>query len=135
MAECRAADRLRVTAQDHHRRFSATARQPRISTLARCGQANRAYSHQSSPGNQVNRKTDWAEYERLSQVLRQLRLEAGLTQVEMAKRLEVPQSFVSKYESGTRHLDVIELRHIVTALGVPPGVVLNRIDPSWLRTT
>lgn len=82
----------------------------------------------------MNRKADWAEYQRLCQILRQLRVEAGMTQVEVAKRLQVPQSFVSKYESGERRLDVIELRHVADALQVPPGALLERFDPTWLRT-
>jgi transcriptional regulator with XRE-family HTH domain len=73
-----------------------------------------------------------AEYQRLCQLLRDLRQEAGLTQVEIAERLNVPQSFVSKYESGERRLDVIELGHVATALGLPMRVVLERFDPGWV---
>lgn len=57
-----------------------------------------------------------AEYQQLCALLRQLRLVAGLTQVQVAERLDVPQSFVSKYEAGERRLDVIELRHVAAAL-------------------
>ncbi|MGK3201098.1 helix-turn-helix domain-containing protein [Amycolatopsis sp. MEPSY49] len=41
-----------------------------------------------------------AEYQRLCALLRELRLGAGLTRVQVAERLEEPQSFVSKYEAG-----------------------------------
>ena len=51
-------------------------------------------------------------------MLRQARVDAGLTQVEVAKRLKVPQSFVSKYESGERRLDLVELRDVCQAVGV-----------------
>jgi hypothetical protein len=36
-------------------------------------------------------------------------MKAGLTQVEAARALKRPQSFVSKCESGERRVDVIEL--------------------------
>lgn len=36
----------------------------------------------------------------------------------MADRLDLPQSFVSKYESGERRLDIVELRVVCQALGV-----------------
>lgn len=68
------------------------------------------------------------EYQRLCALLRELRQEAGLTQVQVAAELGVPQSFVSKYESGERRLDVIELRHVATALGVNLQVVLERLE-------
>lgn len=41
--------------------------------------------------------------------LREAREAAGLTQVEVAKRMKKPQSWVSKCESGERRVDVIEL--------------------------
>lgn len=67
------------------------------------------------------------EYRRLCAVLRELRQEAGLTQVEVAMRLDVPQSFVSKYESGERRLDLVELRHVGMALDVPLSTLLQRL--------
>ena len=42
--------------------------------------------------------------------LRQARKDAGLTQVEVARRLGRTQSFVTKAERGERRLDVVELR-------------------------
>ena len=68
-----------------------------------------------------------AEYQRLCALLRELRQEADLTQVQVAAQLDVPQSFVSKYESGERRLDVIELSHVAKALGVSLRDVLERL--------
>lgn len=68
-----------------------------------------------------------AEYQQLCALLRDLRREAGLTQVEVADKLSVPQSFVSKYESGERRLDVIELRHVATALDTTLETVIGRL--------
>lgn len=59
-----------------------------------------------------------AENKRLIALLRDYRERVGLRQVEVAQRLEVPQSFVSKYESGERRLDLIELRQVCAALGI-----------------
>jgi transcriptional regulator with XRE-family HTH domain len=73
-----------------------------------------------------------AEYQRLCALLRDLRQEAGLTQVEVAARLEEPQSFVSKYESGERRLDVIELAQVAEAMGVPMRAVLGRFEARWV---
>lgn len=42
----------------------------------------------------------------------------GLTQMDLAARLQKPQSFVSKYESGERRLDLVELQQICSAVGI-----------------
>lgn len=59
------------------------------------------------------------EQERLVGLLRQLRLDAGLRQEDLARKLKRPQSFVSKYEIGQRRLDLVELREICRALDIP----------------
>ena len=51
-------------------------------------------------------------------LLRELRVENGLTQTMLAERLGKPQSFVSKYESGERNLDLIEIYRICEACGI-----------------
>lgn len=58
------------------------------------------------------------QQKRLQALLRQSRREAGLRQVDMAERLGVPQSFVSKYESGERRLDILELRACCAVFGI-----------------
>ena len=50
-----------------------------------------------------------ARYRAFLARLKSARLEAGLTQVQVAKALGKPQSFVSKCESGERRVDVVEL--------------------------
>jgi transcriptional regulator with XRE-family HTH domain len=68
------------------------------------------------------------EYERLTLVLREMRKEAGLTQVEVADLLSVPQSFISKYEAGQRRLDLIEVSRVALALGSTLHAILKRLD-------
>lgn len=48
----------------------------------------------------------------------------ALTQAQVAQRLKRPQSFVSKYESGERQLDVVEFVAVCKALGVLPAEVM-----------
>lgn len=57
-------------------------------------------------------------YKVLLACLREAREGAGLTQAEVAERLDMSQSQVSKCERGERRLDVIELREWCGALGL-----------------
>jgi transcriptional regulator with XRE-family HTH domain len=66
--------------------------------------------------------------EQLLLLLRLVRTEAGLTQTDIAQRLKQPQSFVSKYESGERRLDILELREVCQAIGVPLPEFIKRLD-------
>ena len=52
---------------------------------------------------------------------------AGLSQVELAARLGMPQSYVSKVERCERRLDVIEFCEIARAIGINPGDLLGEI--------
>ncbi len=51
-------------------------------------------------------------------LLRQARLDAGLRQSDVARKLGKPQSFVSNYESGERRLDLLELQAVCEVGGV-----------------
>jgi transcriptional regulator with XRE-family HTH domain len=51
--------------------------------------------------------------------LRKARLDAGLTQAEVASKLGRPQSFVSKSESGERRLDLVEVESFAKLYGRP----------------
>lgn len=58
-------------------------------------------------------------HQKLCDLIRRTREEKGITQLVLADRLEVPQSFVSKVETGERRLDILELRAVCFALDVP----------------
>jgi transcriptional regulator with XRE-family HTH domain len=68
------------------------------------------------------------QHQRLCELLAEARDAAGLTQVELARRLERPQSFVSKYENGERRLDVVEFMAVAKAIGVEPCSILEALD-------
>lgn len=57
------------------------------------------------------------EHVYLCQRLRQVRVDAGLTQADLAERLNKPQSFVAKVETQERRLDVIEFAKWMAACG------------------
>jgi len=67
-------------------------------------------------------------YEKLRMMLVEAREAAGLTQVELAGRLDRPQSFVSKIERGVRKMDVIEFVEIARAIEFDPAAFLRKLD-------
>jgi transcriptional regulator with XRE-family HTH domain len=79
---------------------------------------------------QVEKSIYSEDYQRLTALLRQLRLDVGLKQTELAERLGEHQSFVSKYEAGERRLDLVELRMICAELGTPLVELIARWDSS-----
>ena len=79
------------------------------------------------------RSTHTRDYRLFREYLRSVRRQAGLTQKEVAKALGVHQSYVSKYETGERRLDVVELRRICRALKVPLGAFITRLDKRLSR--
>ncbi|MGI8605524.1 MAG: helix-turn-helix domain-containing protein [Verrucomicrobiales bacterium] len=50
------------------------------------------------------------------ELLKETRVVKNLTQADVAGRLDVPQSYVSKYESGERRLDFVETALVCQAL-------------------
>lgn len=68
------------------------------------------------------------EYARVLEVLIRARKKHGLTQHAVATALGKPQSFVSKYESGERRIDLVEFFCIVRALGEDPLTLLTEME-------
>jgi transcriptional regulator with XRE-family HTH domain len=64
----------------------------------------------------------------LAALLRKLREETGMRQVDLAEALGEPQSFVSRFESGERRLDVLELRAVCRALKLSLDEFIRRFE-------
>jgi transcriptional regulator with XRE-family HTH domain len=69
----------------------------------------------------------------LGEVLVRARERAKLKQADVAARLGLPASYLSKIESGTRRLDVIELIRIAEAMGIDPAELVREVN-SVLRS-
>jgi transcriptional regulator with XRE-family HTH domain len=67
-------------------------------------------------------------YQALPKLLIEARQQSGFLQAQVAAQLQKPQSFVSKYESGDRRLDVIELMEILKVLGIDIHEFLNLLQ-------
>ena len=76
----------------------------------------------------MSKSTFTTEYAVFRDLLRELRTEKGLTQVQLSETLGMPQSFVSKYETGERRLDVIELREVCQSLGTTLAAFAKKLD-------
>jgi transcriptional regulator with XRE-family HTH domain len=67
------------------------------------------------------------EYAALREQLHKARLDAGLTQRELAARLDVPHSWVAKVENGERRIDLVEFCWFVAACGGNASKELSRL--------
>lgn len=68
------------------------------------------------------------QQKKLLVLLRGVRIDAGLTQSELASRLGTDQTFISKYESGERRLDILELREVCQVVGTDFVAFIRRLD-------
>lgn len=65
---------------------------------------------------------------RLTTLLRDMRVEAGLTQTELAERIGRPQNVVSRFESDNHRMDILEIREICLALGITFEEFARRLE-------
>lgn len=65
--------------------------------------------------------------QRLCAILRRERIRVGLQQKELAERISRNQSFVTRYETGQKILDVHELLEICRALPYDPHLVVDEL--------
>jgi transcriptional regulator with XRE-family HTH domain len=65
---------------------------------------------------------------RVGRVLRELRQQAGLRQADVAEKLERPQQYVQKFESGGQRLDLWELQQVCRAIGVSLSAMVREFE-------
>ena len=82
----------------------------------------------------MSRYTASPAQRRLRELLREVRTEAGLRQEDLARLLRQSQSFVSKYESGERRLDLLELQQICEAVGLTLEQFVRKFEGSLDET-
>jgi len=68
-----------------------------------------------------------SKYRLVPALLRELRESAGITQRELAARLNVAQNTIHRMEIGSRRCDVLELIDWAKACGASPRTVLDRL--------
>jgi transcriptional regulator with XRE-family HTH domain len=66
-------------------------------------------------------------YQCLIQSMVAARQSAGMRQLDLAKKLGKPQSFISKMETGERRIDVIEFLVIARAMGTDPLQLISEV--------
>jgi len=68
------------------------------------------------------------EYQIFIDFIKLKRNQKGLTQLDLANKLGVTQSFISKCERGERRLDLIETRKIANAIGIQFSELILEIE-------
>jgi transcriptional regulator with XRE-family HTH domain len=74
------------------------------------------------------KSTPRAHREILTTLLKEVRLSKGLTQTQVAQRLQKPQNYISNYEQGERRLDVLELRDVCQAMGTTLTQIVRKLE-------
>lgn len=78
------------------------------------------YRSDMGPGNSIAQQ--------VREALVRARVDQGMTQDALAKKLGKQQSFVSNYERGERRIDVGEFVELSAALGVDAASLLSAIE-------
>jgi transcriptional regulator with XRE-family HTH domain len=82
----------------------------------------------------MEKSTFTREYKAVCTLLREAREQAGLTQVDIAARIDETQSHVSKCERGERRIDLVQLRVFCRAIGIPLSEFVSRFERRIARS-
>lgn len=81
----------------------------------------------------MEKSTHSQGYTALKSELRRVRESAGLSQRDLAAKLEVPHSWVAKVESGERRIDMVEFCWFTSACGKDPVEIVSNLLPAIHR--
>lgn len=70
------------------------------------------------------------DYSIIGSRLKKARLEAGLTQQEMAEKTNLSIAFISRVERGSSHINLKRLSEFCSILNVSEGYILNGVSDS-----
>lgn len=76
----------------------------------------------------MDKSVHTGEYDEFLRLLRQARESADITQVDLANKLGITQSHLSKMERGELRLDVIQTREICLALGTSLPILVSELE-------
>lgn len=65
---------------------------------------------------------------RLSELMKRARIDAGMTQHDLAKATGRTQAYISKFERGQLRLDVADFLQFSTCLGIDPHRLLDALS-------
>ncbi len=68
------------------------------------------------------------QLDRLCELLVEARSSSGLTQRQLAEKLNRPHSYVAKVEIGERRLDVVEFIEFCAMLDISPEQVISEMN-------
>lgn len=85
------------------------------------------------PGNKPEMRTARRKLPGVGVAIRVFRQEAGLSQDELADRMDLSTPYISMLESGKRYPSIEMLIRIAIALEVRPGAILDRIAERYVQ--
>lgn len=71
------------------------------------------------------------EHRRLTELLREVREKAGMTQAQVAAGFGRPMDYISRMEGGQRRVDVVEWLRFLRICGADPVTFLARIASAF----
>lgn len=81
----------------------------------------------------MEKSTFTREYRIFCQQLKATRVRAGVTQLDLAKRLRETQSEISKFERGERRLDLVQLRKWCRAIDIGLADFVDSFEAALVR--